>query len=429
MGFGVGSQPPVALRRESASLGLGSLGQMLHRPANGFGASLDMYESPTASSPLLSLSATAGFLSQDSRHFERLDFYNVKDYGADGDGAGNDLPEIQAAVDAATAAGGGVVFFPKGTYQIDCTTTGVVVQNGVALTFLGEAAPTSIATSPVRIRRGAGSATMLTNPNNTTSGSNKLSMIGIEWNGAGTTGRIAEIWRPGHALWRDVRFADQSSTSATLAGVALNRVWNCIYDSCIFNSMGNGLTIPSLSVWSTSEPGGSTNTVQFTNCYWESNRGTDLLIGGSNPAAAVMLSNCKAEYNADFNSNIDHAWPLIRIMDSHSVLINNSFLYAGSNTAVNPDGGGPAPLILQDGTATGTCITGVSLEKGNASGTNYLIEQNAGTITCVGCNFRNYASALTSAWRINTAATSFAAGNIYNNTSKKWTNGTPTLAA
>ena len=43
-------------------------------------------------------------------------FYNVKDYGAKGDGVTIDTKGIDAAIDAASKAGGGTVFFPTGTY-------------------------------------------------------------------------------------------------------------------------------------------------------------------------------------------------------------------------------------------------------------------------------------------------------------------------
>jgi polygalacturonase len=42
--------------------------------------------------------------------------YNVKDYGAVGDGKTIDSPAINKAIDAATKAGGGTVYFPAGTY-------------------------------------------------------------------------------------------------------------------------------------------------------------------------------------------------------------------------------------------------------------------------------------------------------------------------
>jgi hypothetical protein len=42
--------------------------------------------------------------------------FNVRDYGAQGDGSAIDTAAIQKAIDAATAVGGGRVFFPAGTY-------------------------------------------------------------------------------------------------------------------------------------------------------------------------------------------------------------------------------------------------------------------------------------------------------------------------
>jgi len=42
--------------------------------------------------------------------------YNVKSYGAMGDGVTNDAAAITSAISAAAAAGGGTVFFPPGTY-------------------------------------------------------------------------------------------------------------------------------------------------------------------------------------------------------------------------------------------------------------------------------------------------------------------------
>jgi hypothetical protein len=55
-----------------------------------------------------------------------LRYYIITDptYGAVGDGLTNDLAAIQAAINAANAAGGGVVFIPKGTFLVNGTLTG-----------------------------------------------------------------------------------------------------------------------------------------------------------------------------------------------------------------------------------------------------------------------------------------------------------------
>ena len=42
--------------------------------------------------------------------------HNVKDYGAKGDGSSIDSPAINAAIEAAAAEGGGMVYFPAGRY-------------------------------------------------------------------------------------------------------------------------------------------------------------------------------------------------------------------------------------------------------------------------------------------------------------------------
>ncbi len=45
--------------------------------------------------------------------------FDVTKYGAKGDGKADDQEAIQKAIDAAEAAGGGVVFFPPGTYRVN----------------------------------------------------------------------------------------------------------------------------------------------------------------------------------------------------------------------------------------------------------------------------------------------------------------------
>ncbi len=52
-----------------------------------------------------------------------LGYFNVKDYGAKGDGSTDDTAAIQAAIDACEAAGGGIVWFPSGSYKITATLT------------------------------------------------------------------------------------------------------------------------------------------------------------------------------------------------------------------------------------------------------------------------------------------------------------------
>ena len=49
--------------------------------------------------------------------------FNVREYGATGDGSTNDAADIQEAIDAAEAAGHGIVYYPPGTYNFTTALT------------------------------------------------------------------------------------------------------------------------------------------------------------------------------------------------------------------------------------------------------------------------------------------------------------------
>ncbi|MFJ4517448.1 glycosyl hydrolase family 28-related protein [Streptomyces sp. NPDC088816] len=73
-----------------------------------------------------------------------LTWLNVKNYGAAGNGVANDTAAIQAAINEANAAGGGVVYIPRGTYKLTDALTlksNVWLQgDGIAATVLAQTA-------------------------------------------------------------------------------------------------------------------------------------------------------------------------------------------------------------------------------------------------------------------------------------------------
>lgn len=64
--------------------------------------------------------------------------FNVKKYGAAGDGVADDGPKVQLAWNAAANAGGGIVYYPSGTYLH--TTAAVMPASVGKVTHLGESA-------------------------------------------------------------------------------------------------------------------------------------------------------------------------------------------------------------------------------------------------------------------------------------------------
>jgi hypothetical protein len=63
--------------------------------------------------------------------------YNVRDYGAVGDGVADDRAACQAAITAAANAGGGDVVFPSGIYRIVGTPAGDGTLSGIVIPFGG----------------------------------------------------------------------------------------------------------------------------------------------------------------------------------------------------------------------------------------------------------------------------------------------------
>jgi hypothetical protein len=73
--------------------------------------------------------AAAGSHSHGTR-----DYVSVREHGAVGDGAADDSPAFQVAIDAVFDAGGGEVFVPQGRYRL---ASGIVVRSNVKLVGVG----------------------------------------------------------------------------------------------------------------------------------------------------------------------------------------------------------------------------------------------------------------------------------------------------
>ena len=77
--------------------------------------------------------------------FGNTSFYNVHNFGALGNGVADDTAAIQAALNAAGNANGGIVFLPVGTYNVSATLT---VPTNVTMEGVGKAQDITAPTTP-----------------------------------------------------------------------------------------------------------------------------------------------------------------------------------------------------------------------------------------------------------------------------------------
>src|SRR5436190_20363210 len=64
------------------------------------------------------------------------DVFNVRAFGATGNGTADDTTAIQKAIDTARDASGGLVFFPTGSYRV---TASIALRSQVSLIGVGHA--------------------------------------------------------------------------------------------------------------------------------------------------------------------------------------------------------------------------------------------------------------------------------------------------
>lgn len=148
--------------------------------------------------------------------------YNIKSgYGAVGDGVANDAPAFQNMINAAATAGGGILYFPHGTYLINSAVS-VTTGEGKFM-YLGESAIGSI------IKQGTSGITMLG-----LGASNNNLLLGLTFTAtAANTGTLVSVGTGGRATFLGCAFgplngtqiscADSATSTATLINCAISQ--------------------------------------------------------------------------------------------------------------------------------------------------------------------------------------------------------------
>lgn len=249
------------------------------------------------------------------------DAYNVTAYGAKGDGSTNDTSAIQATIDAAYGAGGGVVYLPAGTYIVN---PGIQVKSNV--TFRGSGGGT--------ILKLVASSTTDDNILKSESYDNvtieELVVDGNRTNQGGTPGSYTHtqygiyIAGSGKVTVRNVGVKSTTGVGIHIYNASATTVENCYstdnnyhgfeVEQCVGSKFGNIYGFDNLLHGLLVSPGEVSGTGSkynhFVNCHFDSNDQYGIAFNAANSDVSPWLSeanqftNCSATNNGQYGVNI-----------------------------------------------------------------------------------------------------------------------------
>lgn len=199
--------------------------------------------------------------------------FDVTVYGAVGDDTTNDTTAIQAALDAADTAGGGVVFFPNGIYKVNAA---LVTYEKVSL--LGEGSGVSI------IKQYSTSADTLTlSGAGVVACESSIKSLGLTGPGSGSGDGIAFSGAPlCYLTIEDISVQDFGGTGVHLSGLIVSTLDKVLATT----NLEHGIWIDGTTSWCTS--------VSLNACYGNGNYMAGIFIS---KATYMNLTGCAADSN------------------------------------------------------------------------------------------------------------------------------------
>lgn len=216
-------------------------------------------------------------------------WFDVRNYGAVGDGSTNDSTAFQAAIDAADDAGGGTVFVPMGTWKLGST---VFLAQGVSLRGAGHEATILLSGEGISAIQVVGTA-----PAGMQINSFVISDMTIK-NGSSSSGSQA-ILDLQYCSERAIALRDLTIHGADhgCIGIRLYNSWGISIENVAFRNLPS-TTYPSLELRSTGGDGVNghpMNNIRINNCSWQE-FGIGIALqnaadGSPGPLHAIVIDN------------------------------------------------------------------------------------------------------------------------------------------
>ncbi len=266
-------------------------------------------------------------------------FYNVQapPYNAAGNGVADDTAAIQAAINAANTAGGGVVCIPQGTYLV--TPSG---SPAVALTLLGGSAGYQNvrivgagATTSVIKKNGNGTLLQLSGATAPSTGATHCRWCTVDslgFDGGSHTGVVFQCYYADNIFMRDVNVNNNADIILDSAEFWDSRFYNVVFGGS--GSTAANTDAPNVYLrCSAASSGfgsstGTTNMIVFHGCRWEAFLTGALKVaqgpGSSSGVNSVFVTDCKMEtsqLNGGNHISVD--------LNARAVFVRGLYAYSG----------------------------------------------------------------------------------------------------